>query len=266
MDKTKTQSDLYRPEIMSSLGHLAIGLANELNNPLNFINGGVDCIKPHLLELKAVLKEFSGSGSLSEIKAGQTTEISHVQQLFEEVETMFSTIETGTRRALQIITDLRQYSFSDENEVAMVDLCACLDFIVEVTRDHWEGRIEIVKQYEGLPSILCNPGEVKQILIQVLLNAIEAIPEQGKITLAALRGDRQDEVTLAISDNGCGIPPVFMSQLFQPFFTTKVPNKGRGLGLCIVKKLLENNQGSISITSIPEQETVAKITLKTHRI
>jgi len=227
----KTQDQLVVSEKMASVGKLAAGVAHEIGNPLSIISG--------YLEILSRSKNLDGR---EKDLAGR--------------------VEGELRRINQIIRELLEYSRPAKPELETVDLNSIITEtlkLIEVQKgfSNIETRLELSP---GLPVINAGRNQLKQVLVNVFLNALDAMPGQGTLKLRtyATEGEPR-EVVAEVSDSGKGIPRESLSKIFDPFFTTKEPGKGVGLGLSISLKLMEVMKGRIEVESEPDKGSIFRL-------
>ena len=229
----QAQDQLLKSEKMASLGVLAAGVAHELNNPLNFIKGGITT-----LEIQA-----SKDGKLDDINFKKSLDIIH----------------EGVNRASVILKGLGQYSRQSEKINEVCDLNKILDNCLTVLSNNLKYHVNIVRQYSQDPVVIQgNEGKIHQVFINILSNAEQAIQGEGTITIMTRKVGASVEVS--ISDTGIGISAENLKRLGDLFFTTKDPGKGTGLGLSISYKIIEEHGGKIKVESVLGKGTTFLIT------
>ena len=160
---------------------------------------------------------------------------------------MIDSIKNGTERTTQIVHGLRSFSRLDEDVLKVADINEGLDSTLILLRNKYKNRIEIVKEYGDIPQIECYPGQLNQVFMNILSNAIAAIESSGIITVSTLKS--KGFIRISIKDNGCGIPDHIKAKIFDPFFTTKEVGEGTGLGLSISHGIIQKHNGSINVIS-----------------
>lgn len=251
-DLRQTQLHLVQAEKMSALGQLMAGIAHEINNPLTFISGNLDCLKTDVASLlKFVLLYQNHSTSPSP----------ELEQAFSELESDFlqvdlprllQSLQTGSDRITEIVNALRNFSRLDESPIKQVDLHEGIDSSLRLLQHRLKGKssrpaIEIHKHYSpSFPKIECFAGQLNQVFMNIMANAIDAFEDSCcelpimTITTSQLSSDR---VRVTISDNGPGIPLAIQAKIFDPFFTTKPIGKGTGLGMSISRQIVSEQHG-----------------------
>ncbi|MBX9253700.1 PAS domain S-box protein [Desmonostoc muscorum CCALA 125] len=267
----RTQSQLIQSEKMSSLGNMVAGVAHEINNPVNFIHGNLIPASEYTQDLLHLLELYQQHFPYppEEIQA-EITAID-LDFLKEDLVKLFQSMTVGTQRIREIVLSLRNFSRLDEAEFKDVDIHQGIDSTLMILHNRLKGKpnypeISVIKEYGKLPLIECYPGQLNQVFMNLLANAIDALEdsfvgEQGQIRICTEVCNSQ-WVIIRISDNGIGIPQEILPKLFDPFFTTKDVGKGTGLGLSISYQIVvDKHRGSLSCNSIPGQgsEFVIKI-------
>lgn len=234
-----TQKQLVQAEKMASLGILASGVAHEINNPLNFIKGGIFGLEQYFDE------------NLKEHK--------------EEVSPLIEGINTGVERAANIVTSLNHYSRRDDSKLIECDIHSIIGNCLVMLRNQIINRIDIKKNYTPkLHSLYGNEGKLHQAMLNILSNAVQAIDDKGIINIKT--NVSKQKITILVSDTGCGISAKNMPKIFDPFFTTKEAGKGTGLGLSITFNILEEHNGAIEVESSVGHGATVKITLPLNKI
>jgi|GEM_PF-363512 len=237
LDKlSQAQEHLLRSEKMASLGVLAAGVAHELNNPLNFIKGGL-----FTLETQAA-------------KEGRMEN--------EEFKHSMSIINEGINRATAILKGLGQYSRQSENMTEACDLNKILENCLVILSNSLKYHVRIIKNFSSTPVLITgNAGKLHQAFINIINNAEQSISGEGTITLTTKTEGNQ--VTVSISDTGSGISKENLKRLGDLFFTTKEPGKGTGLGLSISYKIIQDHNGKITVDSEIGKGTTFTLIFKT---
>jgi signal transduction histidine kinase len=246
-----TQSQLVQSEKMASLGQLVAGIAHEINNPVTFISAGVDSLNTNLEEVRQVLAIYhritlnNVEEKLKEIE--KLKEKIEYNEAIREINKLIDSIRTGTERTTEIVKGLRTFSRLDEDVLKITDIHEGLDSTLILLRNKYKGRIEIEKQYGDVPEIECYPGQLNQVFMNLLSNAIDAIVEKGTITINTSKSNKS--IRISIKDTGRGISENIRTKIFDPFFTTKEVGQGTGLGLSICHSIIEKHYGSIEVKS-----------------
>lgn len=259
----QAQSQLVQSEKMASLGQLVAGIAHEINNPVNFISAGVDSLSTNLEEIRQVLDIYhkvTSANVKEKLKEIEELKVKvEYKEAIREINKLIESIKNGTNRTTEIVRGLRTFSRLDEDILKMADIHEGLDSTLILLHNKYKNRIEIIRNYGNIPLIECYPGQLNQVFMNILSNAVDAIDEKGTITISTSISDRFIQVS--IKDTGQGIPENIREKIFDPFFTTKGVGKGTGLGLSITQSIIEKHKGSINVKSEKEKGTEFIITL-----
>lgn len=244
------QSQLVQAAKMASLGQLVAGVAHEINNPIGAVNGAADVAGRCVDRLEAQLVDEAEGDQGKETALLRTVAI-----LRQNVDL----IAAGGQRIGTVVRSLRDFARLDEAEFQSADLHQGLDSVLDLLRHEMEGRITVVRAYGSIPLIDCYPRQLNQLFMNLLLNAAEAIDEQGTITITTLCGD--ESVTVRVADTGHGIQEGDLHRIFDPGFTTKGVGVGVGLGLAISFNIAREHGGTLQAQSQDGHGTVVTLTL-----
>ncbi len=267
VEREETQSLLVHSEKMASLGQLMAGIAHELNNPITFISAGTLALKDNLSEIK---KRFhlSDADLVAQARDNPTSITTEERKInddfWQENEDLIKSVLTGAERTAKIVNGLRTFSYVSPDGVQLANLIECIEATLTILQSEIKNRIEIQKDYQPIPLVECNVGEISQVFMNIIVNAVHAVNNKGSIRIrTGLAGDKL-KVFVSIRDSGTGISENIIKRIFDPFFTTKPLGKGTGLGLSISYKLVEKHHGSIEVNSEPGRgsEFIVKIPVK----
>lgn len=251
-DLRNTQEQLVESEKMASLGQLTAGIAHEINNPINFVSSTITPLKRDFEEIKDLIRHKIKKSKDSKLRNDMVF-------LFNEIGSLLDGIEEGAKRTKNIVLGLRKFSRLDEDTFKMVDLHEGLDSSLMLLNSMIRGKIQIVKKYGHIPMVECLPGKINQVFMNILTNAIHAIPKKGIITITTR--SREKKVTISIADTGIGMTKEIKKRIFEPFFTTKDVGIGTGMGLSISYGIVENHYGKITVKSEPDKGSKFVISL-----
>lgn len=258
--RENTQAHLIQTEKLASLGQMVAGLAHEIRNPVNTLWGNVKFLKTYsedLLDLVEAYKEESGEDpeSIEEIK--EDIDFEYLQNDLPE---LIDSMQESAERLNALVGGMRNFSHMGENHSQLANLHECLDSTLLILRNKFKYGIHLVKSYGELPLVECYSGQLSQVFMNLLTNAIDALNEREKsdqwkpeITITTqwlMESDRSEWVKIEVGDNGTGIPPEIQEHIFETFFTTKPVGKGTGLGLAISHQIVtEKHQGYLKLRS-----------------
>ena len=264
----QTQAQLVQTEKMSSLGELVAGVAHEINNPVNFIYGNLSHASEYFEDLTGLINLYQKHQNHTHPEIQKYIEKIDLDYMLEDLPRLLSSMEMGADRIREIVRTLRNFSRLDEAEMKFVDIHEGIDSTIVILQSRIKASsehraIELIKNYGELPKVECYPGQLNQVFMNLLGNAIDALHEnhqqQGndpmRITITTQVVER-DWVSICIKDNGTGIPEDVVQKIFNPFFTTKPVGEGTGLGLSISYQIIEEkHKGRIKCISTVGQGT-----------
>jgi signal transduction histidine kinase len=285
----RTQAQVIQSEKMSSLGQLVAGIAHEINNPINFIHGNLVHVQDYTKDLLGFLHLYQRHYPSASPEITAEAEAIDLEFMQEDLPKTLSSMRLGTERIRQIVLSLRNFSRMDEAEIKSVDIHEGIDSTLLILQHRLKAtpqrrEIEIIKDYGTLPLVECYVGQLNQVFMNILTNAIDALEDKkqndpspsanagleattnhrtvqtiqknpNRITIrTSVAGDRS--VQIAIADNGSGMPKAVQEQIFNPFFTTKPVGKGTGMGMSISYQIItERHNGKLICFSSPGEGT-----------
>ncbi|MBD2325812.1 DUF3365 domain-containing protein [Alkalinema sp. FACHB-956] len=274
---------MVQAEKMSSLGQLVAGIAHEINNPLSFIQGNIKHVRTYTQDLLALTTLYQNHYPKPDPTITETIETIELDFISQDLPDLLVSMQTGTERIQQIVRSLRTFARLDESELKTVDLHEGIDSTLLILQSRLHPNphcppITIVKDYGELPLVECYAGQLNQVFISIISNAIDALEEsvhpgsmtanpsfQPTIQICTRTGDR-DQVMIQITDNGPGISEDIQKRLFDPFFTTKSIGKGTGMGLSISYQIVtQTHQGQLDCISSIGSGTTFRITIPRHQ-
>jgi signal transduction histidine kinase len=271
----KTQAQMMQSERLSSLGQLVAGVAHEINNPTNFIHGNLVHFETYAQTLLALLQRYRTHYPDPDATVQLAVEEADVDFLAADLPKMLASMRMGTDRIRQIVLSLRNFSRLDEATVKAVDIHEGLDSTLMILEHQLKEKphrpaIQVIKKYGPLPKVECYAGQLNQVFMNILANAIDAVDEAhqslndenrdiGTITIETQPSD-PGWVTVEITDTGKGMSPSAQQRLFDPFFTTKPVGKGTGLGMSISHQIItETHGGTLTVDSALGRGTTLRI-------
>jgi len=230
---------------MAAVGELAAGIAHEINNPIAFVRSNLSQLRGHWKTLRSELAAADGALALRDL-------VMDGDALIEE------SLE-GVDRAAEIVRGVRGFSHVGSGERVPTDLNLLLDEVLQMVSSRLRGRVTLECNYVELPRVRCAPQELKQVFLNLLVNAEQAVADGGRIRVATSKG--RDFVGVLVEDDGCGIAPELIERVFDPFFTTKPVGVGTGLGLGIAYQIVKSHAGEIRLESQPGIGTRVRVRL-----
>jgi signal transduction histidine kinase len=230
---------------MAGLGTMIAGIAHEITNPINFVYANMPILANHLKDLKKLLRAYEAGTSSQEIE--MLKEEMDLDFVLDDLDTLIGNCMEGAERVRQIVLDLRKFARQDEAEKQEVDIHEGINSTMTIVHNRLKNRITVHKDFGDVPKIFCYPGQLNQVILNLLTNAIDAIEDKGNIWIRTWQEDSY--VKISIRDNGQGIPPDVLLRIFDPFFTTKPVGSGTGLGLTVSHQIIERHGGKIEVES-----------------
>jgi signal transduction histidine kinase len=234
----RAQDNLIRSEKLASMGRLVAGIAHEINNPVNAV---INSLGP----LEEIVRQLGGSKDADAAGLARTAD------------EMLTVVQRGAARTKAIVQALHNYSRGDDAVQREVHLARSVDDSLDLLR-HRLRNVQVKKDVDPQARILGLPGQIDQVLMNLVTNAAQALGERGgTIHVSALV--RGSEVVVTVEDDGPGIPPEVLPRIFDPFFTTKDVGEGSGLGLSIVHGIVERHGGRIDVDSVVGKGTTFRM-------
>lgn len=275
-DMQDMQLQLIQVEKMSALGQIVAGIAHELNNPLSFVYGNLDHAKEYTQSFLSLLMLYQKHYPFPNSEILAAMEEMEFDFIKDDIEEVLQSMMTGAERIQSIVQSLQTFSRLNESEFKQIDLHEAIESTLTVLQTRFRaqnGRPEVFihKDYGDLPPLKCYAGQLNQVFMSILNNAIDAIEQrvseaenqtdQGLILIKSnVQPDQKIEILF--QDNGVGIAPELINRVFDPFFTTKAVGKGTGLGMAIAHQIItQQHGGTLICTSELGQGTIFKLTL-----
>ena len=263
------QTQLLHSEKMASIGQLAAGVAHEINNPVGFVLSNVDTLKDYLkvvLEIQAAYEQMvtTLNPEHAETEALQA-HIANVKRrsdfdfIIGDIGKVIKESADGLERVKEIVLSLKNFARADEGDRVEAVIDEIIENGIKMIWNEVKYHVALHKDLSATKPVMVNPTQLSQVIVNLVINAAQAIKQQGHIWVRSWQ--TESITTIVVEDDGCGIPPHILSQIFNPFFTTKPMDTGTGLGLSISHGIIENHGGSIRADSAVGKGTTFTIEL-----
>lgn len=244
-----TQAQLIQSEKMSSLGQLVAGISHELNNPIGFIYSNSNQLKNYIHRIQ----EYISSAALQK----------ELTEILPDIKNLIEDTVSGSQAVKELVDNLRRFSHLDQAKWQKVDLHDSIESSLKILKSQIKNRIQVHKKYEIKKLVECNPGQINQVLLNILANAAQSIEDKGNIWIET--NEENAYFVIEVRDDGIGMSEETLSKIFDPFFTTKDVGEGTGLGLSISYSIIKNHQGTIEAESELNNGSVFRIKLPQKR-
>ncbi len=252
---------LVNAEKLASIGQLSAGIAHEINNPVGYIRSNIDMLSDYIKPLISYITIVNATEQQESAQAIYREE--DLDYILNDIEPLIASSLEGTIRISNIIKDLGNYAHNDNKEPELI----CIDKLIEqsltLVANELKYKVNIVKSLNANVSVMGFPQKLLQVFINMLVNASHAITNNGRISINS--NINQDEINITFEDNGSGISQTHLKNIFDPFFTTKPVGKGTGLGLHIVRSIIDDHNGRIEVSSIVGKGSTFNIYLPIHK-
>lgn len=258
----KAHAHLMQHEKMAALGQLSAGMAHEINNPLGFILSNLTTLKSYTDDLTTLIRYYRHLGTLCNENAltndlspmdDQCRAIKDIEAsldpdfLLSDIPVLVAESSTGAERIQKIVSDLKAVARPGESQQELINIHESIDAVLTIVQNRISPKIEVRRIFGPVPLLYGHPQEISQIWLNIILNALDALENQG--TLSITTQAARDQVVVSIEDTGTGVAQEDLSKIFDPFFTTKDVGKGTGLGLHLVYQLITKHGGRIELES-----------------
>ena len=270
-ERSRMKVQILQSDKMASVGQLAAGVAHEINNPIGFIASNLNRLEEyaagmvHLMETCGRLTAAVEAPAPMEQVASMAALVREVEYstdmafLCEDIQTIIQECKEGTDRVRQIVADLKDFAHPGITEPQYADVNRCLESTLNMLRNELKYKVTLEKDFGQIPEILCQPNQLNQVFVNIIVNAAQAIEKCGTIRISTRKNG--DSVRIRISDTGCGMTSEQAKRVFEPFYTTKPVGTGTGMGLYIAYQIIEQHKGEIDVASQPGRGTTFTIAL-----
>ena len=261
---------IVQSEKLASIGQLAAGVAHEINNPVGYVTSNLGTISEYAETMKSALELYTELDGLPcdqvekrEVLRDQIRTIRQEEDLefiLQDVENVMTESMEGVHRVAEIVQNLKSFAREDSAQKSLHDVNEGIEAMIKVVWNELKYRCRVETDLGDIPFVEGHGGQINQVVMNMLVNAAQAMPEEGgelKVTTRC----RDDRVEIAVADNGCGMSEETMGRIFDPFFTTKGVGQGTGLGLSISHGIIQDHQGWIEVESEPGQGTTFRVFL-----
>jgi signal transduction histidine kinase len=260
----QTQAQMIQTEKMASLGQMVAGIAHEIKNPVGCITGNFEFLDDYCDKLTELLTAYAAEVPQPSEDLNQLKEDYELDFILEDLPKILKSMQLGSERLTKIVGSLQNFSHMDESRHQPANIHECIESTLIILNNRLKKGIKIVKNYDDLPLVSCSSGQLSQVFMNLISNAIDALNEKAEkagngsgswqpqieINTRLEQQDKRDWVLVKISDNGSGIAPDIQERIFETFFTTKPVGKGTGLGLAITHQIVtEKHNGQLLMHS-----------------
>lgn len=262
VQKLDSQKDrMVQQEKLASIGLLASGIAHEINNPIAFIKSNLETLTDYIKLLNELFVPFKAVGAAIDDAPEEVNYREALVKLLilakendldfvirDSLDSISDCVE-GTRRVEDIIRNLREFTVGDQETRELIDLNEVIEDAIGLANQELKHKVKISREFEDLPEIYACRGQLKQVFLNLLVNAVQAMDGSGELLFKTSRDE--DGVLAQVIDNGPGVDQENLTRLFDPFFTTKQVGAGTGLGLYICHGIITKHSGEISVENAP---------------
>jgi signal transduction histidine kinase len=261
--------ELRLAQKLEAVGRLAAGIAHEINTPIQFVGDSVSFLQSAVTDLESLLGQYQESARTCAADTSAASDLRALEEVQERIDLGFLRVEIpksferaqqGLERVTSIVRAMKEFAHPDSPEQSAADLNHAIRTTLTVSHSEYRYHAQVETHFEELPEVTCNVGELNQVLLNLIVNAAHAIQDAGKdahdgrITISTQAS--QEEVSICVTDNGCGIPEENVEKIFDPFFTTKEVGRGTGQGLAIARSIVvDKHGGAIEVQSTVDAGT-----------
>ncbi|MHA2937469.1 sensor histidine kinase [Vibrio sp. RC27] len=251
---SEVQGQLIYSEKMASIGQISTGIAHEINHPIESMTANMHTFKDHTQNIESAVSDIEKliltNADQSLIEQFKTLKVANrLDAIFNDTDTLINESLLGSDRVLAIIENLKEFSQEDASEWSYASLVACIESTLKIINNDIKYGVSIERDYENeVPDIYCQPMQINQVLLNLIVNASQAIDSEGIIKISLSKIDASS-VEIRVKDNGTGIKTELQQRVFEPSFTTKGGDSGTGLGLSVSHDIIERHHGKIRLQS-----------------
>jgi len=260
------KAQLLHQEKLASIGQLSAGVAHEINNPTSFVLSNInsiasyiDSFKAYCSQLEEIALDQNKSYSDKKHTIDETRAKLDIEFLSEDVNEAFTDSVEGLTRIQDIVASLKGFARTDATGKETMSVNSCIESTLKLVQSELKYKADLQLELNDLPNIKGRPGEISQVILNLLTNAIDAVDSSGLIKIKTEVGNNC--VSISVSDNGDGIEDEQLNKVFDPFFTTKETGKGTGLGLSISHSIIQQHGGTMRVASTKGKGTTFHISL-----
>ena len=252
----EAQAKLVQSEKLASVGQLAAGVAHEINNPVGFIKSNLGSLKGYAESMSRLMRayrelvsEVAKTSAHAELlqRIQRLEESEDVEYILDDMGDLVDESLEGTVRVVEIVKGLKSFSRIDDAVFTPVDIHSGIESTLKVVANELKYKCVVQKEFGRLPKVRCNLAKINQVIMNLLVNAGQAIESEGTITIRTTHAG--DFAQIDVIDTGVGIPADKIGSIFDPFFTTKSVGAGTGLGLSISYGIVEEHEGTLEVES-----------------
>jgi two-component system NtrC family sensor kinase len=255
----QAQRQLLQSEKLAAIGQLAAGVAHEINNPIGYVFSNIGALAGYVNDLLRLIRAYEKAGLSTPELDRLRCEID-IDFLAEDILSLIAESQDGIDRVKQIVHSLKDFSRADEGgDFVAADLRQCIESTLNVVNNEIKYRAEVHKEFGELPLVPCRPSQINQVIMNLLVNAAQAMEQRGEIMVRTAL--HEGGALIEVRDTGSGIPAEHLDRIFEPFFTTKPVGQGTGLGLSLSYGIVRDHGGWIKAESELGRGTVFRIWL-----
>lgn len=261
----KQQVLMLQNEKLATLGTLSAGITHEINNPLAFVKSNIESLYKYHTSYARLIEFIKDQVKLLPADARelfqQTLKEEDIDYIQEDLPDLMADTKDGLCRVRDIVMNLRSFARTQSTDRCKANLIEGIESTLQLLHGELKNSVELSLNLQPTPSIICNPNELNQVFLNLIINAKHATEGVKKPMISIASASNEDTITITIADNGCGMNEEALTKIFVPFYTTKPVGKGTGLGLAIAYGIVQDHKGEIKVASEEGQGTSFNICL-----